>query len=297
MFGTILKPTAGLTTDDVAKLVRDIGRHDMLGFVKEDENFYPRVPDAPLADRVRAANAAIAEVSADRGGRPLIFAPHISGSPDQIVDNALEAVDAGASGVMFSQTFAYGAVRMVREATRHLPAPPVIYGHNAGIGVTTRSIWREVSDLLARLDGIDLRQTGPVRPGPAFIRPFGAEWEASEEVLQRPLPGIRPTMISRAGALDQGNIVANLQDAARRGIVERVLFLAGSAFNSIKGADGGVDAALAVAAMQQAVQVHHNGSLEGLPVDHQVDSLFAIARRDGFSALEVALTQRYPDRA
>ena len=42
---------------------------------------------------------------------------------------------AGATGVMFSESFANGTVRMVREATKHLAQPPAIYGHNAGIGV------------------------------------------------------------------------------------------------------------------------------------------------------------------
>src|SRR5215831_5794372 len=103
---------------------------------------------------------------------------------------------------MFSESFAGGTVRMVREATKHLDRPPAIYGHNAGIGVKTRSIWREVIDLLARLDGIDFRQTAPVRTGLPFIRPYGAEWLASEEILSRSLPGIKGAMIARAGGLD-----------------------------------------------------------------------------------------------
>ena len=41
---------------------------------------------------------------------------------------------------MFSETYTGGTVRMVREATRHLPQPPAIYGHNAGIGIKTRGI-------------------------------------------------------------------------------------------------------------------------------------------------------------
>ena len=84
-----------------------------------------------------------------------MYAPHVSGAPHEIVETVLAALDAGASGVMFSETYAGGAVRMVREATRHLADPPAIYGHNAGVGVKTRSIWREVIDFLARLDGID----------------------------------------------------------------------------------------------------------------------------------------------
>src|SRR5262249_4038141 len=141
---------------------------------------------------------------------------------------------AGATGVMFSETFAGGLVRMVREATRKLPSPPAIYGHNAGIGVKTRAIYREVIDLLARLDGIDFRQTAPVRAGTPFLKPYGAEWAASEEALARTIPGILPTTIVRAGALDQGNIGLNLADAARRGLTGKVMFLSGSAINSIK---------------------------------------------------------------
>ena len=143
-------------------------------------------------------------------------------------------MEAGATGVMFSETFAGGTVRMVREATKHLARPPAIYGHNAGIGVKTHNIWREVIDLLARLDGIDFRQTAPVKPGTPFLRPYGAEWVGSETTLSMPLPGIRPTMIVRAGALDQGNIGLNMADVEKRGLTEKVLFLAGSAINSIR---------------------------------------------------------------
>ena len=94
-------------------------------------------------------------------------------------------------------------------------------------------IWRDVIDLLARLDGIDFRQTAPVRKGTPFIYPYGDEWLASERVLTQPVPGIKPTMIARAGGLDQGNIILNLADAERRGLSESILFLAGSAINSI----------------------------------------------------------------
>jgi hypothetical protein len=84
-----------------------------------------------------------------------------------------------------------------------------------------------VVDFLARLDGIDFRQTAPVRQGTPFIYPYGDEWLASERVLTQPLPGIKPTMIARAGGLDQGNIILNLADAELRGLSECILFLAG----------------------------------------------------------------------
>ncbi len=206
----------------------------LLMFIKEDEDLYPDLDYSPVAERTRRAIAAIERVRDQRGGLGLVYSPHVSAGPDQIVDLVLAVVDAGASGVMFSETYAGGTVRMVREATKHLANPPAIYGHNAGIGIKTRGIWREVIDFLARLDGIDFRQTAPVRPGSPYIRPYGAEWRASEEALTRPVAGINPTMITRAGALDQGNLILNLQDLESKGIAQNVLFLAGSAINTIK---------------------------------------------------------------
>ena len=227
-------------------------------------------------------------------GRGIIFSPHITGAPHEILDTVHAVLEAGATGVMFSETFAGGIVRMVREATRHLARPPTIYGHNAGIGVKTRSIFREVIDLLARLDGIDFRQTAPVRPGTPFLKPYGAEWEASEAVLTRALPGIKPTMIVRAGALDQGNLALNVADVEQRDLAEHVLFLAGSAINSIKNRAGKPDPKLGAEAMQQALEVHRSGELRGVPAQQHLNLLMALAERKHLHALRAALRQRYP---
>lgn len=224
----------------------------------------------------------------------MIFAPHISGAPHEILASVNAVLEAGATGVMFSESFAGGTVRMVRGATRHLAQPPAIYGHNAGIGVKTKAIFREVVDFLARLDGIDFRQTSPVRPGSPFLLPYGQEWEASEEVLVRPIPGINPTMIVRAGSLDQGNIILNLADAERRGITEKVLFLAGSAINSIKNKKGRPDPALGALAMAQALGVHRSGELRDVSVTKHLPALVALAKRKKLAALGEALRQRYP---
>jgi ribulose-bisphosphate carboxylase large chain len=293
-FGTILKPTAGITPEDVGRLVAEIAECPMFLFVKEDENLYPRLPYSRAQERTRRAVAAIERACERRAGRGLVFAPHITGAPSELLETLHAVLDAGAQGVMFSETFAGGTVRMVRDATKDLPRPPAIYGHNAGIGVKTRAIWREVLDLLARLDGIDFRQTAPLRPGQPFIRPYGAEWRASEEVLTRPIPGIKPTMIARAGALDQGNIGPNLAEAESRGQLGGILFLAGSAINSIKNAAGVADPRLGAAAMQQAIGVHRSGELAGVPLAEHLPALVAVARRRGFAELDVALKQRYP---
>src|SRR6185503_13676859 len=265
-FGTILKPTAGITPETVGELVEEAAACPLFLFVKEDENLYPRLDYSPVKERARRAADSIKRQQDKRGGRGLIFAPHVTGAPHEILENVHAVLEAGATGVMFSESFAAGTVRMVREATKHMAQPPAIYGHNAGIGVKTRGgIWREVIDLLARLDGIDFRQTAPVRKGVPFIFPHGQEWLASEQTLTKPLPGIKPVMIARAGGLDQGNILLNLADAERRGLSEKILFLAGSAINSIKNAAGKPDPKLGAEAMQQALEVHRSGKLNGVP--------------------------------
>jgi ribulose 1,5-bisphosphate carboxylase large subunit-like protein len=296
-FGTILKPTAGITPSEVGSLVEEAAGCPLFIFVKEDENLYPNLEYSPVKDRARQAAAAIERAKNRRGGRGLIFAPHISGAPHEILDSVHAVLEAGATGVMFSESFAGGTVRMVREATKSLPHPPAIYGHNAGIGVKTRCIWREVIDLFARLDGIDFRQTAPVRPGTPFLRPYGLEWTASEEVLTRPLPGIKPVMIARAGGLDQGNICMNLADAEARGISENILFLAGSAINSIKNEQGKYDPKLGAEAMQQALQVHRSGELRDVPREKHARTLLSLAHAQGFKALAAAVRQRYPNLA
>src|ERR1043165_6835327 len=54
-FGTILKPTAGITPDEVGKLVEEVAACPLFLFVKEDEDLYPNLDYSPVADRVHRA--------------------------------------------------------------------------------------------------------------------------------------------------------------------------------------------------------------------------------------------------
>src|SRR4030095_7445355 len=117
--------------------------------IKEDENLYPRLDYSPVKERARRAAEAIKRAQDKRSGKGIIFAPHITGAPHEILESVHAVLEAGATGVMFSESFAGGTVRMVREATKRLKNPPAIYGHNAGIGVKTRGgIWGETIELL-----------------------------------------------------------------------------------------------------------------------------------------------------
>lgn len=294
-FGTILKPTAGITPNDVGRLVDEAAKCPLFLFVKEDENLFPHLDYSLVAERTRKAVEAIERAADRRGGLGLIFAPHITGAPQEIVETLHAVLEAGATGVMFSETWSNGTVRMIREATQDHETPPAIYGHNAGIGVKTRTIWREIIDLLARLDGIDFRQTAPVKPGAPFLLPYGAEWTASEEVLSRPLPGINPTMIVRAGGLDQGNIGLNLAEVENRGATEGVLYLAGSAINSIRNGQDKPDPEYGATAMMQSLEVHRSGELRNVPMVDHSRALMALAGRKRLRPLQDALAQRYPE--
>ena len=104
-------------------------------------------------------------------------------------------------------------------------------------------------------------------------------------------------MIARAGGLDQGNIGLNLADAEQRGLGANILFLAGSAINSIKNASGEADPKLGAEAMHQALEVHRSGELRDVPMEEHLTALAAPAERKNLKALREALRQRYPGRA
>src|ERR1051325_6388877 len=50
-FGTILKPTAGITPAEVEQLVAEIAQCPLFLFVKEDEVLYPKLDYSPVAER------------------------------------------------------------------------------------------------------------------------------------------------------------------------------------------------------------------------------------------------------
>jgi hypothetical protein len=102
-------------------------------------------------------------------------------------------------------------------------------------------------------------------------------------------------MVVRAGALDQGNIGLNLADIDRRGLSADVLFLAGSAINSIKDARGRPDPALGAEAMMQALDIYSSGEMGDSSMENYVTQLAQVAERRSFSALREALRQRYPE--
>lgn len=292
-FGTILKPCTGITPQEEAEIIAEAAANPLFLFVKEDENFLPQVAFAPLRERLRHAKEAIERTKAARGGRGLIFAPHIGAPPQHLPALVELAVEEGVSGVMFSEYYLGGTVRMVRDQLKRLANPPVIYGHNGGISARTRQIYRELLDYFARLDGVDFRQTAPLScTGESLLRPTGLEWRKCEEALSGPAAGRAVVMMARAGGLDQGNIIQNLMDVSRRGSVCNYLFLAGSAINGIKNTTGKYEPKLGALGMRQALQVFEKGVYSS-PEQVNPQELRSYAAAHGMPELAEALRQRY----
>jgi hypothetical protein len=157
----------------------------------------------------------------------------------------------------------------------------------------THCVWREALDLLARLDGIDFRQTAPYTHGMSLLRPYGLEWRNVENILTMPLGNHAPVMVARAGGLDQGNLIANLLDINENNCdIRNYLFLAGSAINGIKNDSGQYDPKIGAEAMQQTVSVYKERVFNSIE-DCTVEALKAAAKERGFSSLITALEQRY----
>jgi ribulose-bisphosphate carboxylase large chain len=127
MIGTIVKPTAGLTPDEVA----DFAYQAALGgicFIKDDEKMM-NPAYCPLGIRVKKVSAALKRAE-EETGQKVLYAAHITTTPDLIIDRALEALENGATALMVN-FFAAGlfALQLLR---RHPGINVPIYAHCGG---------------------------------------------------------------------------------------------------------------------------------------------------------------------
>lgn len=170
LFGTIVKPSVGLTPSETAKLVRELAMAG-LDFIKDDE-LMADPPHSPLRERVSHVMRAVRD-AADRTGRTLMYAFNISADADTMRAHHDYVVKAGGSCVMVSlNSVGLAATEILcREA-----AVPV-HGHRNGWGMLTRhpALGMDFSayQKIWRLTGIDHLHTGGL--GSKF-------WESDESV-------------------------------------------------------------------------------------------------------------------
>lgn len=297
-FGTIGKPKTGLTADEYALVIAEAAKNPLFLFVKDDENYGVWYEGCPLNERVKRVSEAIKKANEIRGKGEIIYAPHIGNSVQNLKENIDIALDNGATAIMFSEIHGRGGVRLARDYMIKMGREVPIYGHNGGITPLTRVIYRRILDMFARLDGIDIRQTGPIGTHEVpLLRPYGREWEASERELTKSLGKHKPVMVARAGGLDQGNIILNLYDIKKRGYDQNnFLMLAGSAINEWRDETGKYNPKGGATAMEQAIKIYEDYSFGPEPHSTHVERLYNRAKELGYKELVSALKQRYPER-
>lgn len=172
LIGTIVKPSIGLSIDELRPLVRDLATAG-LDFIKDDElNANP--PYAPLAQRVAAAMEEIERV-ADRTGKKTMYAFNITGDIDDMLRGHDLVRKAGGTCVMVNvNCVGLAAVAHLRQ---HCELP--IHGHRAYFGGMARDpllgIGFTAFQKFWRLAGVDHLHVGG----------FGSKfYESNDEVAQ-----------------------------------------------------------------------------------------------------------------
>ena len=131
LIGTIIKPSVGLSPEQTADLVRELGEAG-IDFVKDDE-LMANPPHSPLEQRVACVMREINRL-ADATGRKIMYAFNISDEVDTMRKHHDLVRDAGGTCVMVSLNHVGFAGVSALRSFSELP----IHGHRNGWGMYTR---------------------------------------------------------------------------------------------------------------------------------------------------------------
>jgi ribulose-bisphosphate carboxylase large chain len=131
IIGTIIKPSVGLSPEQTAELVRELGEAG-IDFVKDDE-LMADPPHSPLQQRVACVMREINRLS-DRTGRKIMYAVNITDELDAMRRHHDCVLRAGGTCVMVSINHVGFAAVSALRASCELP----IHGHRNGWGMFTR---------------------------------------------------------------------------------------------------------------------------------------------------------------
>ena len=240
VIGTIVKPTAGLTADQVSDMCYQFGLGG-LQFIKDDEKmmntFY-----CPLAERVKKVTDALKRAE-DKTGTRVLYAPHITTGPENILRFAEIALKNGANALMvniFASSFS--ALKMLREAGYGVP----IYAHCGGKEAFGRAegqgVSPEVVAKFTRLMGGDYFRSNIL--GGYLVGGRIEETKNLNNAMVAPITGIKEMMPALSGGLNPGNLPENLKEFGTN-----VMVLAGTGITQYP---GGISSG--VNAMKQAVK-------------------------------------------
>ena len=219
LIGTIVKPTAGLTPEEVA----DFAYQAALGgisFIKDDEKMM-NPSYCPLARRVKLVSEALKRAE-DRTSEKVLYAAHITTTPDRIVQRGLEAIANGATALMVNFFAAgFGSLEILR---RHPEITVPIYAHCGGREAMGRAEDQGISPSvivkMVRLLGGDYFRAGMFG---SYLVDTPDDIRGMHEAAIGDWTSLTPILPAVSGGLNPKTIGANVRHLGRDN-----LFLAGT---------------------------------------------------------------------
>jgi len=259
IIGTIVKPK-WLPAELFAQSVTEAALSGAL-FVKSDENLHLRKEEVAkyvaLTTKMLKENGFDLSPEAKSIKKRILFAPHITAGPFDILEYARVAVDNGANALMFSPHVSadFEVVRKIYEMGDKYKVP--IYAHTAGMnrycGDPNYSFGEDarIVYLLAALAGVAFMQLPALR---GYIRPTDVEKKPIIKRLREgKLEGDEGMTLVIAGGLGAHNIGYNIKVLGAEG----KMFLAGtSVYHHPEGIKAGIDA------IELAVEAADKGIIE-----------------------------------
>jgi ribulose 1,5-bisphosphate carboxylase large subunit-like protein len=207
LIGTIVKPTAGLTPQEVAAICYQAAAGGVR-FIKDDEKML-NTAYCPLAARVRAVSEALKRAE-DETGQRVLYAPHITTTPEHLLDNAHIALENGATALMvnfFAAGFnSLGTLRQM--VSPHVP----IYAHCGGKEAFGRAAGQGVDPVavarFVRLLGGDYFRVSTL--GGYLVGSQPDEVQALARVMSEPMGDLKQMMPAVSGGLNPRTLGPNL---------------------------------------------------------------------------------------
>lgn len=223
IIGTIVKPSVGLTPEQTASLVRQLGEAG-IDFVKDDE-LMANPPHSPLVERVRCVMREINRL-ADKTGRKVMYAVNITDELDAMRRHHDCVLQAGGTCVMVSLNHVGMAGVSALRTFSQLP----IHGHRNGWGMLTRhpllgidfpayqKLWRAIGVDHLHVNGLQNKFWEPdesvVRSIASMQQPLWSGYHAMPVIASGQWGGQAPETLRQTGTQDVlyvagGGIVAH----------------------------------------------------------------------------------------
>ena len=208
IIGTIIKPTAGLTPDEVAEICYQVAIGGVR-YIKDDEKML-NSSYCPLEARVKAVVEALKKAE-DQTGLNVLYSPHITAGPAHLMRNAEIALKNGASALMVN-FFAVGfsGLEMLR---RNVDPSVPIYAHCGGKEAFSREPGQGVDPRVVvrftRLLGGDMFRVSAV--GGYLVGSEPDEVTQLINVMNEPMGNIKPLMPVVSGGLNPRTLALNLK--------------------------------------------------------------------------------------